>query len=433
MTVQGKERLGFADIVVIGAGIMGASIAFQLTRQSGRKVVVVDERPPVGGMSGRTFGQIRQHYSNALMVEMAIRGFEVLNDWQAEVGVGDPGYVKLGYMLLVVEAQVEACRRNVELGRQLGVDTRFASPDEIKALEPALVTDDLAGGAWEPNGGYIDVTRMVLSWLGAAQAAGATLHSGLRVEGIATADGRVVGVDTAEGRIEAPVVICAAGAWTTDLLAPIGIDAPIERRRLDMAYLEQPPGRPTIRTCITDGNSNVVMRPDMGPYLLAVAYPNEMPEVADPAAPAPAEDEARHRTPPRQGAGRAVAGFRRCQGRAHGLGRLRHHAGFPPDPGLGTGAGRPLSRRRLLGPRAQALAGGRRVRRRCRSRSGVALRYPPAPTHALRRRRAHVSRLRALGARLMTIYTARVRNGIIPASQRVPRTGRGPCHADLER
>ena len=68
-------------------------------------------------------------------------------------------------MLLVVEAQVEACRRNVELGRQLGVDTRFASPDEIKALEPALVTDDLAGGAWEPNGGYIDVTRMVLSWL----------------------------------------------------------------------------------------------------------------------------------------------------------------------------------------------------------------------------------------------------------------------------
>ena len=91
-------------------------------------------------------------------------------------------------------------------------------------------------------------------------------------------------------------MIAATGAWITDLLGPLGIDAPIERRRLDMAYLEQPPGRPTIRTCITDGNSNVVMRPDMGPYLLAVAYPNEMPEVADPAAAAPAEDEARHRS-----------------------------------------------------------------------------------------------------------------------------------------
>ena len=295
MTGQGRERLGAADIVVVGAGIMGASIAYQLARRSGRKIAIVDERPPVGGMSGRTFGQIRQHYSNALMVEMAIRGFEVLNNWEAEVGVGDPGYVRLGYLLLVVEEQVEACKRNVDLGRQLGVDTRFASPDEIEAIEPALVTHDLAGGAWEPNGGYIDVTRMVLSWLGAAQAAGAVLHSGLRVEGIATADGRVAGVDTAEGRIEAPVVVAAAGAWTTDLLDPLGIEAPIERRRLDMAYLEQPPGRPTIRTCITDGNSNVVMRPDLGPYLLAVAYPNEMPEVADPAAPAPAEDEARHR------------------------------------------------------------------------------------------------------------------------------------------
>lgn len=289
------ERLASADVVVVGAGIMGASIAFQLARRSDRKVAVVDARPPVGGMSGRTFGQIRQHYSNALMVRMAIRGFEVLNDWGAQVGVGDPGYVRLGYLLLVVQAQVEACKRNVDLGRRLGVDTRFASPDEIAALEPALVTDDLAGGAYEPNGGYIDVTRMVLSWLGAAQANGATLHTGFAVEAITTKGGKVAGVETARGRIDAPVVVAAAGAWTTDLLAPLGIDLPIARRRLDMAFLKQPPGKPQIRTCITDGNSNVVMRPDMGPYLLAVAYPDEMPEVTDPAAPAPAIDEASHR------------------------------------------------------------------------------------------------------------------------------------------
>lgn len=291
----GRGRLANADVVVIGAGIMGASIAFQLAGRCDRKVAVVDARPPVGGMSGRTFGQIRQHYSNALMVRMAMRGFEVLNDWGAQVGVGDPGYVRLGYLLLVAQAQVEACKRNVALGRSLGVDTRFAHPDEIAALEPALVTADLAGGAYEPNGGYIDVTRMVLSWLGAAQANGAVLHSGLAVEAIATEGGRVAGVETARGRIDAPVVVAAAGAWTTDLLAPLGIDVPIARRRLDMAFLKQPPGKPQIRTCITDGNSNVVMRPDMGPYLLAVAYPDEMPEVTDPAAPAPAADEARHR------------------------------------------------------------------------------------------------------------------------------------------
>ena len=118
-----KDQLARADIVVIGAGVMGASIAFQLTKNSDRKVIIVDERPPVGGASGRTFGQIRQHYSNELMIHMAIRGFEVLNNWPAEVGFGDPGYVRLGYMLIVVSEQVEACRRNIELGRGLGVDT----------------------------------------------------------------------------------------------------------------------------------------------------------------------------------------------------------------------------------------------------------------------------------------------------------------------
>ena len=401
MTVRGRERLGAADIVVVGAGIMGASIAFQLARQSDRKVVVVDERPPVGGMSGRTFGQIRQHYSNALMVEMAIRGFEVLNNWQTEVGVGDPGYVKLGYMLLVVEAQVEACRRNVDLGRQLGVDTRFASPDEIKALEPSLVTDDLAGGAYEPNGGYIDVTRMVLSWLGAAQAAGAVLRAGLRVDGIATADGRVVGVDTAEGRIEAPVVICAAGAWTTDLLAPIGIDAPIERRRLDMAYLEQPPGRPTIRTCITDGNSNVVMRPDMGPYLLAVAYPNEMPEVTDPVAPAPKEDEARHRTRLDKALAERLPDFVDAKVVRTISGAYDITPDFHPILGWAPGLDGLYLAAGFSGTRAKAFAGGGRVRRRGRARGRIALRHPPTQALALRRGRAHASGLRAVCARLI--------------------------------
>ena len=72
-----------ADILIIGGGIMGASIAFQITRRSDAKVVLVDQHPPVGGMSGRTFGQIRQHYSNELLVNLAMRGCLVLKYWRA--------------------------------------------------------------------------------------------------------------------------------------------------------------------------------------------------------------------------------------------------------------------------------------------------------------------------------------------------------------
>ena len=282
------------DVIVIGAGVSGASIGYQLARQSDRRVAVVDARPPVGGISGRTFGQIRQHYSNELMVRMALRGFHCIRNWATEVGYGDPGYIRLGYMLIVTENQIDGLRRNVELGRRLGVDTRFVGPDEIAAVEPLVNVERLAGGAYEPDGGYIDVTKMVLSWLGAATAAGAEVLSPLAVEEILVYDGAVAGVATARGVIAAPLVVVATGAWARDLLDPLGVHVPIERRRLDLAMLEQEPGARALHTFITDGNSNLVIRPDMGRRVLAVAYPPEMPEVDDPLADAPPVDHEDH-------------------------------------------------------------------------------------------------------------------------------------------
>ena len=276
-----------ADVVVIGAGVSGASIGYQLARHSDRRVVVVDARPPVGGISGRTFGQIRQHYSNGLMVRMALRGFHSIRNWASEVGYGDPGYVRLGYMLLVTENQIDGLRRNVELGRELGVDTRFVGPREISAIEPLVDAENLAGGAYEPDGGYIDVTKMVLSWLGAATERGADVLTPLAVQEILVTDGAVCGVATDRGAIMTPVVVAATGAWAPDLLEPLGVHVPIERRRLDMATLEQEPGARALQSCITDGNSNLVIRPDMGRRIVAVAYPPEMPAVDDPLADAP--------------------------------------------------------------------------------------------------------------------------------------------------
>ena len=282
------------DVVVIGAGVCGASIGYQLARNSRRRVAVVDARPPVGGISGRTFGQIRQHYSNELLVRMALRGFHCLRNWSTEVGYGDPGYVRFGYMLIVTAEQIDGLRRNVELGRRLGVDTRVVGPDEIAAIEPLVNAAGLAGGAYEPDGGYIDVTKMVLSWLGAATAHGARVLTPLGVQEILTAGGAVTGVATDGGEIKAPTVVVATGAWAPDLLDPIGVHLPIERRRLDMVTLEQEPGARALHLCITDGNSNLVIRPDMGRRILAVAYPREMPEVDDPLADAPAQAHHEH-------------------------------------------------------------------------------------------------------------------------------------------
>ena len=262
-----------ADVVVVGAGIFGASIAFRLAVADAGRIVLVDERGPAGGNSGRTFSQVRRHYSNELTIRMANRGFETFANWADEVGMGDSGYEPLGYLLLVPPEAVDACRANVDLGQRLGVDASFVLPDEIAGIEPLIALKGVAGGAYEPSGGVIDVHRMILSWVAAGQARGLMTRFGEGVRSIIVAEGQVTGVRLANGgAISAPVVVNAAGAWGPALVRPLGVEVPVSFERLDMAWLRQHAGRPQVRLCITDTAGGLVMRPDRGPIALAVAY-----------------------------------------------------------------------------------------------------------------------------------------------------------------
>ncbi len=285
-----------ADVVVIGAGVNGASIGYQLAKHSEGRIVIIDARAPVGGISGRTFGQVRQHYSNELMVRMAMRGFDVICNWATEVGFGDPGYERLGYLLLVSQDQIDGLLRNIEIGATTGVDTSFVTPHEIAQIEPMLHTKDIAGGAYEPNGGYIDVSKMVNSWLAAAADEGASIIAPAEVAEITINSTRAVtGVKFADGtEIRSPIIVAATGAWATDLLDPLEIEVPVQRRRLDMAWQTTECGSPQLQTCVTDANSNLVIRPGRGRQVLIVAYPPEMPEIIDPLADASKEDHAAH-------------------------------------------------------------------------------------------------------------------------------------------
>ena len=282
------------DIIIIGAGIMGSSIAFQLSKQTNKSILIIDQFAPVGGMSGRTFGQIRLHYSNALMLKLAMRGYEVFSHWSDEVGYGNAGYIPMGYLLTVQESQLKALQQNIDLAQSLGGKAYFVDPDAIKTIEPALNTETLVGGVYDPAGGYIDSTRMALSWLTATQEQGAQLMTKVRVNAIETKNGIVSGISTSQGRIAASVVINATGPWGNELLSPLDIHLPLEARRLDMMYMRQPPNRSQIGCCITDGNSNVVIRPDMGRDILVAAYPPKLPLSKNPLECGNKNDEATH-------------------------------------------------------------------------------------------------------------------------------------------
>ncbi|MCY3921188.1 MAG: FAD-dependent oxidoreductase, partial [Chloroflexi bacterium] len=258
--------------VVVGAGLFGTSIAFSLAKRAAGSIVLVDRGNVCGGDSGRSFSMVRRHYSNDVTARLAMRGVDVIQRWDEEVGVADSGFVQTGYLLTAPPEQEVALRDNVLRLRLLGLDTRVVEPDEIAALDPLLSLDGIAAGAYEPGGGFADAQKMVLGWFAAGVARGVHATLGRQVTGICVRDGRAAGVETDAGPIDADVVVLATGSWGPELARTAGVDLPITLRRLQVAIVRLPPDQPHGRLTFSDMATNLVFRPDRAGRALAVAY-----------------------------------------------------------------------------------------------------------------------------------------------------------------
>jgi sarcosine oxidase, subunit beta len=261
-----------ADVVVVGAGLFGTSIAFELARRDAGRVVLVERESPAAGDSGLSFSMVRCHYSNEVTARLAMRGVEVIRRWEQEVGTGESGYVRTGYLLIADAERVASTRDNVERLRAWGLETRFVSPQEIFELEPLLAPDGIAGGAYEPDGGFADAQKMTLAWFAAGARLGVRALLGCRVRGLVVRGGRVCGVETDAGAIDAPVVVNAAGAWGPELVRAAGLDLPVALRRLQVAFVRQPADRPQARMTFSSMVTNLVFRPDRAGIAAVVAY-----------------------------------------------------------------------------------------------------------------------------------------------------------------
>ena len=266
-----------ADVVVVGGGLFGTSIAYQLCRRGAGRVLLLERDVLGSGDSGRTFGMVRRHYSNAVTALLAMRGSRTIMHWAEEVGIGDAGYVETGYLLPVPEALVEASRDNVARLAALGLETSFVGPSEIAQIEPLLALEGIAGAAYEPDGGFADAHKMILGWFAAGYAHGLEAKFGCGVSELIVAGGRVRGVRTREGDIGCDRVVLATGAWARELLVPAGVDVPIALKRVQVALLRQPAGAPRPNVVCSDAVTNVVVRPDRGALFCAVTYFGDEP------------------------------------------------------------------------------------------------------------------------------------------------------------
>lgn len=237
-----------AEVVIVGGGIMGASIAWSLTRLGVRDVLLLERRTLAAGASGKTGALLRQHYTNVPEATLARISLEMFTHWPEIVG-GACGFEQTGMIVTVSTSgadavNVEKMRRVAAMHQQVGIRTHVISPAELRDLQPFVVADDIAAAAWEPDSGVVDAVAATRSMAEAAMRGGAQVREGVTVTGLRVDGERICGVDTTSGPIDAGAVVVAAGSWGVPLLASAGVEVPIETLRVQVAVLNRPLSMP---------------------------------------------------------------------------------------------------------------------------------------------------------------------------------------------
>src|SRR5918994_1023352 len=159
------------DVAIIGAGVVGASVAFHLAER-GAKTLVLDRGDPAAGSTARSGALIRAHYPTALEADLAWESLtKYFEPWGVRVG-GGCGFTRTGFAYLVGEQNIDALRYNVALQRKVGVETALVGPDELCDIEPALCAEGVALAAYEPRGGDAAPPTPPIGFPPAAQALG---------------------------------------------------------------------------------------------------------------------------------------------------------------------------------------------------------------------------------------------------------------------
>jgi sarcosine oxidase, subunit beta len=258
-----------ANAVVIGGGVVGCSIAYNLARRGLADVVVV-ERDTVGsGTTSKAAGGIRVQFPTETEIRFSLEAIRVFERFQDEFGV-DPGYKKIGYLFLLTDGkQLRGFEQRIELQRRLGADVRVIAPDDARKLVPALRVDDLIAAVWGPGDGLAGPAEVTAGFARRARELGVKIVEGVRVSAIERAHDRVAGVTTSAGAVAAPLVINAAGPSAARVARLAGVELPVLPRRRHIFFTEPFPAIPGPVPLTTDVGSGFYFRKEMEQVLLS--------------------------------------------------------------------------------------------------------------------------------------------------------------------
>jgi sarcosine oxidase subunit beta len=258
-----------ADVVIIGGGVIGVSIAYHLALRKAGRVVLLEKGQLGEGSTSRCAGGIRTQFSTEINVRFSLESLKTFERFKDEFGV-DPEFRRIGYLFLATtDREWEVFRGNMRLQKGLGIPVEFLDREEIEERWPYLRTDDVLGGTFCARDGYAGPSEVLSGFVAGAKREGAKLYEGVEATGIRLEAGKVAGVRTKDGEISTPIVVNAAGPYASLIGEMAGVKIPVKplRRQIFITAPFRLTERPIPLTI--DFHRGWYFRPEVDGFLLS--------------------------------------------------------------------------------------------------------------------------------------------------------------------
>ena len=268
-----------AEVVIIGGGIVGASVAWHLTEAGCRNVLIIEREAHQGkGSTGKSMGGVRAQFATAPNIQMSLYSIPFYAAFEERLGL-PCDYRGQGYMFVATKpSHLDYLRTNQTLQKSLGLaQARMITRDDIVDAVPQLRSDDILGGSFCPTDGFVDPYSAMTGFTTRACEQGARLWRGAEVTGIVRDERGIAGIQATRGAVSTRVVVNAAGPWAAQVAALAGVELPVEPLRRMLVPTEPFDGVSHQIPMVIDMSNGFHFRPESLGFLLAWNDPEEIP------------------------------------------------------------------------------------------------------------------------------------------------------------
>jgi sarcosine oxidase subunit beta len=269
-----------ADVVVIGGGVMGTSIAFNLVRRRAGRVVLLEKGTVCSGTSAKSSAIVRTHYTTRPTARMALLARGIFERWAEEVG-GESGFVRTGMLFVGPPESRDRVEQTLRMNQEVGIEASLVGPDDVRQISPHLRIPEGAAVVWEPRSGYGSPHEVASSFARRFTELGGELRQSTAATAIDTQGGRVRSVRTPREEIATGHVVIAAGPWARPVGRLAGLDLPVTPSRESIVTLRPTFDWSPVHPVTGDLVNEVYLRPETGGLIL-VGNTRDTPVPGDP-------------------------------------------------------------------------------------------------------------------------------------------------------